>query len=51
LKFELRLTWFGGQTILKKIEQAGYDVFTNRQVITSLDKIGIFLKAIAGTAR
>jgi len=51
LKFELRLTWFGGQTILKKIEQAGYDVFTKRQVITSLDKIGIFLKAIAGTVR
>lgn len=51
LKFELRLTWFGGQTILKKIEQADYDVLTKRLVITSLDKAGIFMKAIVRRVR
>ena len=51
LKFELLLTWFGGQTILKKIEHSGYDVLTDRQVITSMDKMGILLRAIAGRIR
>ena len=51
LKFELRLTWFGGQTILTKIEQADYNVLKKRPVITSLDKARIFLKAIVRGAR
>lgn len=51
LKFELRLTWFGGQTILNKIEQAEYDVLNRRHVITSLDEAGIFLKAIVRRVR
>ena len=51
LRFELRLTWFAGQTVLRKIEQAHYDVFNKRHVITSLDKAGIFLKAIVRKAR
>ena len=51
LRFELRLTWFGGQTVLRKIEQADYNVFNKRHVITSLDKAGIFLKAIVRRAR
>lgn len=30
LRFELRLTWLGGSTILDGIERAGYDVFRRR---------------------
>lgn len=37
LAWELRLTWQGGVRILDKIEQADYDVFTQRPVVTTLD--------------
>ena len=30
LRFEMRLTWLGGWTILDRIERAGYDVFRRR---------------------
>jgi squalene synthase HpnC len=30
LRFEMRLTWLGGSTILDRIERAGYDVFRRR---------------------
>ncbi len=46
LRFELALTWLGGVTILDKIEHAGYDVFNNRPVIGTADKLTIFLKAL-----
>jgi squalene synthase HpnC len=51
LKFELRLTWHGGMTILKKIERANYDVLTRRPVISSMDKAGILIRTIAGSIR
>lgn len=51
LRFELRLTLLGGMTILKKIEQANYDVLTKRPVISSMDKARIFIRAIAGSSR
>ena len=41
LRFELALTWNGGMTILKKIEQARYGVLSRRPVITSTDKLRI----------
>jgi squalene synthase HpnC len=30
LRFEMRLTWLGGVSILERIEEAGYDVFRRR---------------------
>ena len=30
LRFEMRLTWLGGSSILDAIEAAGYDVFRRR---------------------
>jgi squalene synthase HpnC len=37
LKLELRMTWKGGVCILDKIEQANYDVFKRRPVVTKRD--------------
>jgi squalene synthase HpnC len=45
LRLELMLTWNGGITILKKIEQGHYNVFANRPAITIADKISILMKA------
>ncbi len=47
-RFQLRLTLTGGMTILKKIEDARYDVFTRLPRLSPLDLAGIFLKSIAG---
>jgi squalene synthase HpnC len=37
LGIELRLTWLGGVTVLKKIEQVGYDVFRKRPALSKAD--------------
>ena len=44
LRFELRLTLLGGLTILRKIENAGYDVLAVRPTISALDKAVIIGK-------
>ena len=41
LRLELHLTWYGGMTILKKIEAIGYDVLHRRPVVSLWDKISI----------
>lgn len=46
LSLELRLTWFGGMRILEKIEQADYDLFDRRPVLSSFDKGLILLRAL-----
>jgi squalene synthase HpnC len=46
LKTELRLTWLGGQRILQKIEEAGYDVLTRRPTISAADKIQLVATAL-----
>jgi squalene synthase HpnC len=46
LRFELALTWNGGMTILKKIEQASYNVLKNRPTISVADKISILTQTI-----
>lgn len=38
LKLEMRLTWLGGTTILKKIAKENYDVFRRRPTIRWYDK-------------
>ncbi|MBI5756535.1 MAG: squalene synthase HpnC [Nitrospirae bacterium] len=46
LSLELRAVWSGGMKILEKIEKNGYDVFNRRPVITALDKVKIFSRAL-----
>jgi hydroxysqualene synthase len=45
LKLELALIWLVGTTILDKIEDADYDVFTKRPAIARRDKAKIMAKA------
>ena len=45
LKLEMRLTWLGGTTILKKIAASDYDVFRRRPVIGASDKLRLLLRA------
>lgn len=44
-KFELALIWLAGMAILDKIEEADFDVFTNRPVIGKRDKAKILARA------
>ena len=45
LRLELTLIWLIGATILDKIEDADYDVFTQRPTIRRRDKAVIMAKA------
>jgi phytoene/squalene synthetase len=45
LKFELGLIWLVGMSILDKIEDADFDVFTTRPTIGTRDKAKILAKA------
>jgi squalene synthase HpnC len=46
LRFELTLTWNGGMTILRKIENAAYDVFARRPRLNLLDKLSLFGRSV-----
>ncbi|HLA68856.1 MAG TPA: squalene synthase HpnC [Bacteroidota bacterium] len=46
LKLELRLTWRGGMEILRKIENAGYDVLTRRPVLSKIDKLVLLFRSL-----
>ncbi|MCU0241405.1 MAG: squalene synthase HpnC [Vicinamibacteria bacterium] len=46
LRFELRLTWLGGSSILDRIEAVGYDVFRRRPRHGWRDKIALALRAV-----
>jgi squalene synthase HpnC len=46
LRFELRLTWRGGMTILDKIEDQGFDVMTHRVSLSPLNKLFLLIKAL-----
>lgn len=46
LQLELRLVWFGGMSILKKLDRLHYDVFTNRPSLGNLDKIMILARGL-----
>ena len=37
LRWELRLTWLGGQRILERLERTGFDVFTARPALGAAD--------------
>jgi len=46
LSMELKLIWYGGTSILKKIHELGYDVITYRPKLNLLNKVNIFFKAL-----
>lgn len=50
LGLELRAVWLGGVRILERIEQNGCDVFTQRPVVTSTDKLRILSIAASKAA-
>lgn len=46
LKYELRLTWFGGANILKQIEALGYDTLNHRPTNSTLDKLRLLARTL-----
>ena len=46
LRWELRLTWLGGNRILDKLEQAGFDVFHRRPTLGASDVPGLVGRAL-----
>jgi len=47
LRLEIRLTWLGGTTILRKIEAQNYDTLNHRPKLRKADFAWLFLKALA----
>jgi phytoene synthase len=45
LRVQLRLTWLGGMTLLRKIEPVGYDVFRRRPSLSKLDFVRLYFRA------
>jgi len=45
LRRQLRLTWLGGTTILKKIAAVGYDVFCHRPTLGKWDFVRLYFQA------
>ena len=45
LRSQLRLTWLGGTTILRRIEAVNYDVFRRRPSLSWLDFMRLYLRA------
>jgi phytoene synthase len=45
LRLQLRLTWLGGTTMLRKIELEGYDVFRRRPSLSKLDFVRLYFRA------
>ncbi len=46
LRLELRLVWFGGMKILRKIEKQQYDVLRKRPQLNMFNKFSVFWKAM-----
>ena len=46
LRLEIRLTWLGGTTILRKIEALNYDTLNHRPTVGNADMAALFLKAL-----
>jgi hydroxysqualene synthase len=47
LGFELCMIWYGGSTILDKLEAVGYDVFKKRPMLNAADKAKMVARAAA----
>jgi squalene synthase HpnC len=50
LRYELRATWLGGTRTLRKVEQAGFDVFQQRPTLGASDAIVIAWKLLTWPA-
>lgn len=48
LKYELRLTWFGGTRILERIEELGYDTLNRRPTVSTFDKLRLLARTLIG---
>lgn len=46
LKYELKATYYGGMTVINKIEQLNYRTLSTRPVVTGFDKLKILIKTI-----
>jgi phytoene/squalene synthetase len=46
LKYELKATYYGGMTVINKIEQLNYRTLTTRPVVSGSDKFKILLNTI-----
>jgi phytoene synthase len=46
LSYEIKLTWAGGNEILRKIQRIGFDTLHQRPVLTKLDWFGLAAKAL-----
>lgn len=48
LRYELRLTWFGGTRILERIEELGYDTLNRRPTISTSGKLRLLARTLTG---
>ena len=48
LKYELRLTWFGGTNILKQIEALQYDTLNQRPTNSTFDNLRLLARTLIG---
>jgi hydroxysqualene synthase len=46
LQIELKLVWFGGMAVLKKLERIQYDVFHRRPILGKIDKFMILIRGL-----
>ena len=46
LRLEIRLTWLGGTTILRKVEALKYDTLNHRPTVGKAEMAALFLKAL-----
>lgn len=46
LQLELKLIWFGGMALLKKLDKIQYDVFSSRPILSTLNKMVILFRGI-----
>lgn len=46
LKFQIKMTFAGGEKILEKIEKSNYNVLNHRPALTKFDFLSIFLKTL-----
>jgi hydroxysqualene synthase len=51
LRFELRLTWLGGQRILDRLDRAGFDVFAKRPALRLIDGPLLLWRAVNWNGR
>jgi phytoene synthase len=51
LRWELRLTWLGGLTILDRLDAVAYDVFAGRPTLRPIDVVPLLLRATAWRTR